>query len=317
MREQSVLRAIEAPCLVRLEKYLEEQQNPMLNAIIALKLHLGLPSSVLGALTLGDIIEGVKYMDFPAVRVTKQLPASGTTPEPFGSVSKNRVIPIPKAAIATVMNYYKATMKTAVAEEAENPENLPLFHKPDSPREPLTKNAINKLVNHAKAALQIEELAHLIPDGEELVKEDLNKYGGDIFHAFYDLRVRNVTLFKDDAHYLYGTALKSVSCNNYRDYLHPCTQLSLHQIQNRCAQLQTTDTAKVDPVPQEIKLARGLKKSVTVNTSNLRTETAITLDIPSDVNLDLLRVSVHCRYGMDVTATFEPNTDNNKRRTTK
>lgn len=317
MREQSVLRAIEEPCLVRLEKYLEEQQDPMLNAIITLKLHLGLSSSVLGALTLGDIIESVQHMDFKAVRITKQLPASGTIPESFVSVSKKRVIPIPKAATPAVMDYLREAKKLAVAEEVKDPNLLPLFHMPNSPRTPLTKNKINKMVRQAKEALKIEELTHLIPNGNALVEEDLNKYDGDIFRAFYDIRVRNVSLFKDDAHYLYGTALKSVSCNHYRDYLHPCTQLSLHQIQNRCAQLQATDTAEVDPIPREIKLARGLKKSVNVNTSNLRTETTITLDIPSDTNLDLLSVSVKCRYGMDVTATLVPNTDNNKRRTTK
>lgn len=317
MREQSVLRAIEEPCLVRLEKYLEEQQDPMLNAIITLKLHLGLSSSVLGALTLGDIIESVQHMDFKAVRITKQLPASGTIPESFVSVSKKRVIPIPKAATPAVMDYLREAKKLAVAEEVKDPDLLPLFHMPNSPRTPLTKNKINKMVRQAKEALKIEELTHLIPNGNALVEEDLNKYDGDIFRAFYDIRVRNVSLFKDDAHYLYGTALKSVSCNHYRDYLHPCTQLSLHQIQNRCAQLQATDTAEVDPIPREIKLARGLKKSVNVNTSNLRTETTITLDIPSDTNLDLLSVSVKCRYGMDVTATLVPNTDNNKRRTTK
>lgn len=308
MRRQTVLRAIEAPCLKRLEEFLEEKKDPMLNAIIALKLHLGLETTVIGALAISDVVPKVQHMDFPAICITKRLSPTENTPEAFSSVEKNRVIPIPEEAIDALLDYYKDALKAAVATGVEKPKELPLFPKLNCPQERLSKNEINKLVKSAKEAMKIEAEAHFIPDGQRLVEEDLNHYGGDIFRAFYDLRVRDVTLFRDDAAYLYGTKLHSVSCSHYRDYLYPCTQLSLHQLQNRCAQFRDRNTEAVDPTPVEIRLARGLNKPVHVNTSSLRTKTTITLDIPADPNLDLLKVSIQCRYGMDVTTTFQPNT---------
>ena len=306
LHEAATLRAIEPDSWEQLSEYQNKNEDLMRDAFIELKAHLGLPTAIIGGLTLGDVRTKSPFLDFPVLSISKQLPKKGIVPVPFASVSKNRVVSLPDVA-TRFYRYYEETMAAAIASGIEEPEALPLFSGEKDLRVSLTINRLNLIAKKAKSALDIQKYSVLFPDGEKMIKEDLNRYQGDIFRAFYEMRLRNTVLRSADREYLYGTTLHGVTYTNYRDYLHPGTQISLHQIQNRCADLKIVDSVPIDTSKKEFRLARGWKKSLTIDTPGVRTETTITVKIPPHAKLKSLKASVRCRYGMDIITTFNPN----------
>ena len=81
----------------------------------------------------------------------------------------------------------------------------------------------------------------------------------------------------------------------------------LHQIQNRCANLQCAsmelDTARhpfyIDPMRDGAFIIR---------TPSVRTQTTLTIPVPSHADVGALSIQLQCRFGMDVTVSFHPNT---------
>lgn len=280
----------------------------MLSAIIDLKLHLGLKADVIAALTLGDV-KKQSFLDFPVLCIAKKMGSSGqSVPVPLASTSQNRVVSLPDAGESFHL-YCANVMGTALAsgEEKEVYESWPLFSLTGDPQTHLTAEEIRSITKPAKDALKIEELIFKVPQGRELSTQDLNKYRGDIFRAFYVLRLRHTVLHTDDMAYLYGTKTVTVACTNYRDYLHPGSQIILHQLQNRCANMQAIETAPLNTEKHAFQLTRGFHKHISIDAPNTRTETVLSIDVPPQDKLKELKISVNCQYGMDFSATYDPN----------
>lgn len=306
LTESSALRAIEQDCLDRLEVFLIMRNDIALNALISLKRHTGLPSSEIGALNWEDLIH-VTNMDFDVLMVSKRLPVSGTTPVSFGAVEQNRIVPIPH--IATEIHKYRLFEKKLAKNEGITDKDFmkgPMFHALNDRKKRLSKNGINKMLKQARDSLGIEQQCVPLPNGNGVMQYDVNQYGGDIFRAFYDVRIRASASFADDCAYLYGTRLHSVACRHYRDYWHPTTQLMLYQIQNRCANLQGGGE-KVSTTQHSFTVDPSNGQSLVVPTSSVRTQTVITIAIPPNSNLSTLCAHIKCRFGMDITISYHHN----------
>ena len=306
LTEASTLRAIEQDCMARLEAFLKERNDLALNALISLKWHTGLPSSEIGALNWNDL-DHVTNMDFKVLMVSKRLLASSTTPVSFGTLEQNRVLPLPQIAIA-IHKYRRAERKLARADGITDTDfnKLPMFHAPNDRTRRLSKNGINKIIKPARDALGIEHQYVPLPNGEEVESHDVNHFGGDIFRAFYDVRVREAAPFRDDSAYLYCTAIHSVACQHYRDFWHPATQLMLHQVQNRCANLQCT-SAELDTTQHPFCINPARDRSFIVRTSSVRTQTTVTIPVPTYADIGDLSIQLQCRFGMDLTISYRPN----------
>ena len=71
--------------------------------------------------------------------------------------------------------------------------------------------------------------------------------------------------------------------------------------------MQATEATSPNTEKHPFQLARGFHKQISIDGSNTRTETVLSIDVPPQDKLKELKISINCRYGMDFSATYDPD----------